>query len=79
MEQKIQLKYINKSFQIGLVTWKEAYILHPTPEQLLVEVYKGNIVYRRKGSPKRIYYNKLKDGLVKTEAVLSMQLPKWMR
>jgi hypothetical protein len=38
MEQKIQLKYINVNLQIGLVNWREAYLLHPEIIRLSVEV-----------------------------------------
>lgn len=78
MEQKVQLKYIHKSLQIGLVSWREAYLLSSCIEQLLVELYNGNKVYRKKGSPKRIYYKKLKGGHVKTEKRIKIQVPEWM-
>ncbi len=75
MERKIHLKYIHKSFQIGLVSWREVYLLLPSPEQLLVEMYKGIIVYRKKGPPKRIYDKKLTEGLLKTEKIIKMNVP----
>jgi hypothetical protein len=60
MQQKIQLKYIYNTLHIGLVNWREAYLLYPVIVQLKVEVDHGRLVYRAKGSSRRITYNQLK-------------------
>jgi hypothetical protein len=75
MQQRIQLKYINPSLQIGFVSWKEVYQLLPEVIQLQVEVDKGRLVYRGKGSSKRITYHQLKKGLVKTSQWITQETP----
>lgn len=78
MEQRIKLKYINSALQIGLVSWKEAYLLFPAIVPLITEVDKGRLVYRAKGSAKRISYQKVKRGLVKTSACIVQEVPDWL-
>jgi hypothetical protein len=75
MQQRIQLKYINHTLQIGLVNWREAYLLYPEIVLLNVEVNTGRLVYRAKGSSKRITYNLLKKGLVKTSEYIVQEVP----
>jgi hypothetical protein len=78
MQQKIHLKYINKTLQIGMVNWREAYLLSPQIIPLLVEVDQGRLVYRAKGSCKRITYNQVKKGLTKTSQVIIQEVPNWL-
>jgi hypothetical protein len=78
MEQRIKLKYINNILQIGLVSWREAYLLYPTIIPLKIEVDKGRLVYRAKGSSKRIACKKVKAGLVKTSVWIVQQAPDWL-
>jgi hypothetical protein len=78
MEQKIQLKYINKNLQIGLVNWREAYLLHPEIIRLNVEVDRGRLVYRIIGKNKRISYKRVKKGLVRTSVWIVQQVPDWL-
>jgi hypothetical protein len=63
MKQEVQIKYINEKYNLGLISWKEAYLLGPHVIPLKVEYYKGNIVYRAPGSAKRIYYKAIKASL----------------
>jgi hypothetical protein len=78
MEQKIQLKYINKNLQIGLVNWREAYLLHPEIIRLNVEVDRGRLVYRIKGKNRRISYKRVKKGLIRTSIWIIQQVPDWL-
>jgi hypothetical protein len=50
IEQEIKLKYFNAELNIGLVSWREAYVLFPIIKQMNLETYKGRIIYRLKGS-----------------------------
>ena len=68
MKQEVCIKYINDAYNLGLVSWKEAYVLKPNvlkPNvvKLKVEYYKCNLVYRAPGSAKRMYYRAAKMGL----------------
>ena len=74
MEQII-LKYWNEKMKIGLTNWKVVYLIDNEPIELLPEVYKGNLVYRQRGSSKRYSYKKLKKGLVKKLHVIPLELP----
>ena len=78
MKQEIQLRYLNAELKIGLVSWKEAYLLSSNSKTLLLEVYKGRLIYREKGSPNRISYNRLKKGLVKMTKTIIIEVPSWM-
>jgi len=76
IQQTIQLNYLNKALGIGMVDWREVYLLHPAAEQLQVEYYRGKLVYRKKGSTKRYYYSVLKRGLEKTkEQIVQYVIP----
>lgn len=66
MEQEIILKYFNAKLKIGLSSWREVYLLTGTPENLFPETWKGNLVYRAKGSTHRFSYKIIKKGLVAT-------------
>jgi hypothetical protein len=66
MEQAKYIKLFNPKYKIGLVSWREAWIFETEfPEKLYTEVYKGRLVFRKRGSPLRISYTTLKKGLVK--------------
>jgi hypothetical protein len=78
MKQEIKLRYFNAELNIGLVSWREAYVLLPSIQQMNLETYKGRIIYRLKGSAKRISYNRLKKGLVKTNKTIEIEVPNWL-
>jgi len=78
MVQKIQLNYINERLQIGLVNWREAYLLSPQVLALQVEVDRGRLIYRLKGSNRRISYTTLKKGLVKKSQWIEIEAPDWL-
>lgn len=78
MKQEIKLRYLNAELNIGLVSWKEAYALLPQVQQMNLETYKGRIIYRLKGSAKRISYTRLKRGLVKTNKTIELEMPNWL-
>lgn len=63
MEQEVLLKYYNPALQIGLCSWREVYLLCGTPEKLVIETWRGNLVYRVKGSSHRYSYKAIKTGL----------------
>ncbi|MDB5199253.1 MAG: hypothetical protein JWO92_1216 [Chitinophagaceae bacterium] len=65
MEQNINFKYLNAQLNIGVVDLKNVYLISPTFQKLLREVYKGKLVFRIKGSSKRISYNRIKKNLVR--------------
>lgn len=66
MEQIIRINYFNPSFNIGLTNWREAWSLSGKyPERIYTELYRNKLVYRKKGSNKRISYQLLKKGLIK--------------
>jgi hypothetical protein len=44
MQQIIKLKYINKRLNIGMVSWREVYLLSPQLIKLCAEVDKGRLV-----------------------------------
>lgn len=57
-------QYINTQLNIGLVNWREAWLLiKPYPLQLLAEHYRGALVFRIPGTSNRIAYKKLKQNL----------------
>lgn len=76
--QKLQLKYINKELKVGMVDWKQVYLLHPKVIQLKPEVDKGRLVYRAKGASRRISYAQIKKGLVKENVWIKEEVPDWL-
>ncbi len=78
MEQRIELKYINERLQIGMVDRKQVYLLHPKVTPLLVEVDKGRLVYRAKGSNRRISYAQIKKELIKKSKWIVEEVPSWL-
>ncbi|MBD0278005.1 MAG: hypothetical protein ICV81_08590 [Flavisolibacter sp.] len=77
MEQKVKLNYINIQLQIGMVNWKQVYLLYPQVTPLMPEVDKGRLVYRAKGSAKRISYAQIKRGLKKKIVWIKEDVPEW--
>jgi hypothetical protein len=70
----IYLRYYNPALKIGLADLKSVWLLEGEPVQLLVTVYRGNLVYRMPKTRKRISYRTLKKGLIKTNIVLKRPL-----
>jgi len=66
MEQAIRINYFNPVLKIGLTSWREAWLLSGKyPEKLYTELYRTRLVFRKRGSHKRISYQQLKKGLIK--------------
>ena len=78
MLQEIKLRYFNESLQIGMINWREVYLLEPEIVKLNVEVDKGRLVYRATGSNKRISYKRLKKGLKKRSFSIFEEVPNWI-
>lgn len=74
MEQVV-LKYWNEKLRIGLKDWRSAYLFDKGLTLLNPEVYKGNLVYRAKGSFRRYSYKEIKQGIVKKKVVINIHLP----
>lgn len=71
MEQNKYTKYYNPVYKIGLVSWREAWSFNtPLPEKYFTEVYKGRLVFRQRGSSRRISYALLKTGLIKKRILI---------
>ncbi len=49
MQQAIKLKYFIAALNIGLASWREAYIFSPAIGKLNLKTYKRRVIYRRKG------------------------------
>jgi hypothetical protein len=58
--------------------WKGVYLVAPTPVQLFPEACRGRLVYRAKGSAKRIPYTRINAGLLKRKSVLEQDVPDWL-
>lgn len=78
MKRKIHFRYYNPLLHLGVVDIKQVYQLGPEPVLLNVEVYRGKLVYRAKGSSRRISYDQLKDGLVKKLLAVEEEVPDWL-
>jgi hypothetical protein len=78
MLQEIKLRYFNEPLQIGMINWREVYLLTPQIVKLNVEVDKGRLVYRATGSNKRISYKRLKKGLRKRSFSIFEEMPNWL-
>ena len=52
-----------------------AYLLSPESKKLFPEVYKGKLVYRIKGSSKRISYQTIKKELVCKSFYMNEEIP----
>lgn len=77
MLQTIKLKLVNENLHIGLVDWRQVYVIYPQVIQLNPEVDRGRLVYRAKGSKKRISYLQIKKGLIKKNYSIHMDFPEW--
>ena len=77
MLQTIKLKLINERLHIGLINWREVYIFYPKVIQLNPEVDRGRLVYRSKGSKRRISYLQIKKGLIKKNYSIQIDFPEW--
>ncbi len=76
MEQSITIKYFNPQLNIGLINWKNAYLLgEQIPCKLIVEVYKGKLVYRVPRTYKRYSYDLVKQNLKKKQVEIFFRLP----
>jgi len=75
VEQKILLKYLNAQLNIGMFDFKKVYLLSPIAIKLIPEVYKAELVFRIKGSTKRISYSQIKKGLVSKNFYIEENLP----
>jgi hypothetical protein len=75
MEQEVYFKYINTQLNIGVFDLKNVYSLRPQLQKMLPEVYKGRLVYRLKGSSKRISYQSIKKGLQRKSFHLFITIP----
>ena len=78
MKRKIWFRYYNQRLNLGMISIKEVYLLSPIPVVLEPEVYRGSLVYRAKGSAKRISYRQVKDGLVKKRFAVEEEVPDWL-
>ena len=78
MKHKIHFRYYNQRLHLGVVDVKQVYQLKAEPILLNVEVYRGKLVYRAKGSSRRISYDQLKDGLVKKSFWVEEEVPDWL-
>jgi len=53
----IRRNYVNPILNIGLSSWQEAWLLSGKyPEKIYTELYCGRLVFRLRGSNKRISY-----------------------
>jgi hypothetical protein len=76
MEQIVKIQYVNIKLQIGLVSWRQAWLLSPDPpRQLYTEVYRGKLVFRIPGTSRRISYQRIKKGLIKKEMNIKEYYP----
>jgi hypothetical protein len=74
MEQVKYIKLFNPKLNIGLVNWREAWLFSSEyPEKLFIEVHKGKLVFRQRGSSVRISYQQIKKGLIKKEMMIKEQ------
>ncbi|RYZ47919.1 MAG: hypothetical protein EOP49_19980 [Sphingobacteriales bacterium] len=78
MKHRIHFRYYNPRLQLAMVDIRQVYQLQPVLLPLNAEVYRGKLVYRAKGSSKRISYDQVKRGLVKQGFVLEETVPDWL-
>ncbi|MDQ6845228.1 MAG: hypothetical protein M3Z92_12890 [Bacteroidota bacterium] len=77
MVQTIKLTLMNEKLHIGLASWREVYIIYPTIIQLNPEVDRGRLVYRARGSKRRISYLQIKNGLIRKKSFIQIDFPEW--
>ena len=75
MEQKILLKYLNTQLNIGMFDLKNVYLLSASAIKLIPEVYKAKLVFRIRGSSKRISYTQIKKGLIRKDFYVTESQP----
>ena len=77
MEQTRYIKLFNPKLNIGLVSWREAWLFEEEyPEKLHTEVHKGKLVFRKRGSSVRISFQQVKKGLIRKQILIKeMPLP----
>lgn len=75
MEEVVYARYYNPELNIAFRNWREVYLLAPDPIKLLPEVHRGKLVYRARGSGKRISYGRIRKGLVKKACTIWLRLP----
>ncbi len=68
---------MNEKLHIGLASWREVYIIYPTIIQLNPEVDRGRLVYRARGSKRRISYLQIKNGLIRKKSFIQIDFPEW--
>ncbi len=78
MERAVRFRYYNERLKVGMVDVREVYQLEPELKLLKPEVYRGKLVYRAKGSARRISYEQLKNGLIKKNFLVNESWPDWM-
>ena len=78
MEQKVKLTYITPKLQIGIANWRTVYSLSPKSKELKPKFYKGRLIYREKGSAKKISYTQIKKGLGKQAYWITIEVPSWV-
>jgi len=62
----IRINYVDPILNIGLSGWREAWLLSGKyPEKLYTERYRDRLVFRLRGSTRRISYLRLKKDLIK--------------
>ena len=62
----IRINYVNPILNIGLSSWRKAWLLSGKyPEKLYTEPYRDRLVFRLRGSNRRISYLRLKKDLIK--------------
>ena len=74
--EKLVLKYYNPVLKIALGKWNQAYLISANNGKhinLLPEYYKGYLVYRIRGSSKRISYKQLKTHLFLKRTIIIIE------
>ena len=74
MVQTIEIKFVNQKLKIGLADWRTVYLLSPLT-RLHVELHRGRLVYRARGSDKRYSYRQLKKDLIKRKMIIREHFP----
>jgi hypothetical protein len=75
MQAVIKCKCQNLALGLAMKDWRTVYQLSPTPHLLQLEVHKGRLCYRQKGTSKRISYDRIKAGLIKKHLAVTLEIP----
>ena len=70
----LHFSYYNPGLKIAFNNWRQVYLVQQTPVLLNPSIHRGALVYRLPGSKKRISYKKIKQGLVKQQISLPVEL-----